>query len=91
MLELLQNQDVADLVTYTLAVVGAASALAGALRPLVATLKKLAAKTAWEADDAVAEALSVAVGYFASGLEAVHKVFSLVGLNPKTRDVEGSK
>lgn len=70
-----------------LAVVGAASALAAALRPVIVALRGLALRTASKADDGFVEALSIGVEALALGMTYAHRALSLVGLNPKRRDV----
>ena len=77
-----------ELAQGVFAAIGAASALAAALRPLVLQLKKLALKTAWRGDDAVIQGLSIGLDAFAEGLKYAYKLFALLGLTPKTRDIK---
>lgn len=77
-----------ELAQGVLAAIGAASALAAALRPVVVKLKLLALRTAWRGDDAVIQGLSIGLDAFAEGLKYAYKLFALLGLNPKNRDIK---
>ncbi len=80
-------ETIAEIGEAALAVVGAASALAALVRPLIPKLRALALRTSITADDGAVETLAVALEYAARGVTYAYRVLAMIGLTPRRRDV----